>query len=217
MWRAHDQGQPSGRRHPMRRKYREKVAVPNASPITETVPLCSPEQDCIRESMTVQDRSAVPVKIRGAVPIVAATIHRARALPRGRRIGAEATVLHSWCECDRPPLRSALDCEQVNSVSNPRQSSGWKHFQTTQEEIVMNKTLAMAAISGLMLGAAATTYSSTASAESNQKPASNDKGSGDKHACKGHNACKEKGGCKTEKHACKAQNACKGQGGCKSS
>ena len=38
---------------------------------------------------------------------------------------------------------------------------------------------------------------------------------GDKHNCKGQNACKGQGGCKTDKHACKGQNACKGQGGCK--
>jgi hypothetical protein len=36
----------------------------------------------------------------------------------------------------------------------------------------------------------------------------------DKHACKGQNACKGKGGCKTDKNACKGQNACKGMGGC---
>lgn len=37
----------------------------------------------------------------------------------------------------------------------------------------------------------------------------------DKHDCKGKNACKGQGGCKTDTHACKGQNACKGQGGCK--
>ena len=36
----------------------------------------------------------------------------------------------------------------------------------------------------------------------------------DKHACKGLNDCKGKGGCKTDKNACKGQNECKGQGGC---
>ena len=36
----------------------------------------------------------------------------------------------------------------------------------------------------------------------------------DKHACKGKNECKGKGGCKTDKHACKGKNECKGQGGC---
>jgi len=36
----------------------------------------------------------------------------------------------------------------------------------------------------------------------------------DKPACKGQNACKGKGGCKTEKNACKGHNAGKGTGGC---
>lgn len=40
-------------------------------------------------------------------------------------------------------------------------------------------------------------------------------GGGAKHACKGMNDCKGKGGCKTDKHACKGMNDCKGQGGCK--
>lgn len=37
----------------------------------------------------------------------------------------------------------------------------------------------------------------------------------EKHACKGMNACKGKGGCKTDKNSCKGMNDCKGQGGCK--
>src|SRR5262245_6476923 len=59
----------------------------------------------------------------------------------------------------------------------------------------------------------------------------------DKHVCKGHNACKGKGGCKADpnkcaagkneckgkgncaaaaaKHECKGKNECKGAGGCK--
>ncbi len=38
----------------------------------------------------------------------------------------------------------------------------------------------------------------------------------EKHACKGMNACKGKGGCAVEgKHACKGKNECKGAGGCK--
>jgi hypothetical protein len=37
----------------------------------------------------------------------------------------------------------------------------------------------------------------------------------DKHACKGLNACKGHGGCKTSDAGCKGQNSCKGKGGCK--
>ena len=40
---------------------------------------------------------------------------------------------------------------------------------------------------------------------------------GDKNACKGLNARKGKGGCKTDANACKGMNACKGKGGCATS
>jgi hypothetical protein len=36
----------------------------------------------------------------------------------------------------------------------------------------------------------------------------------DKHACKGLNSCKGKGGCKTSDNGCKGKNSCKGKGGC---
>ena len=35
------------------------------------------------------------------------------------------------------------------------------------------------------------------------------------HECKGHNACKGQGGCKTGDQGCKGKNSCKGNGGCK--
>src|SRR5688572_27825871 len=35
-----------------------------------------------------------------------------------------------------------------------------------------------------------------------------------KHICKGHNDCKGKGGCHTDKNACGGKNECKGKGGC---
>jgi hypothetical protein len=38
----------------------------------------------------------------------------------------------------------------------------------------------------------------------------------DKHICKGHNACKGKGGCGTDKNSCAGKNECKGKGGCAS-
>ncbi len=36
----------------------------------------------------------------------------------------------------------------------------------------------------------------------------------EKSSCKGMNACKGQGGCKTDANACKGMNACKGLGGC---
>ncbi len=38
----------------------------------------------------------------------------------------------------------------------------------------------------------------------------------DKHVCKGLNACKGKGGCKSGDAGCAAKNSCKGKGGCAS-
>jgi hypothetical protein len=83
----------------------------------------------------------------------------------------------------------------------------------------MKSTLMAAAISGMLIGAsslasAATTHHDSGSAFDTGAQQLDDKAP-DKHTCKGKNACKAQGGCKTEKHACKGQNACKGQGGCK--
>ena len=36
----------------------------------------------------------------------------------------------------------------------------------------------------------------------------------EKHACKGLNSCKGKGGCKSGDNGCKGKNSCKGKGGC---
>jgi hypothetical protein len=37
-----------------------------------------------------------------------------------------------------------------------------------------------------------------------------------KHVCKGHNACKGKGGCGSGDNGCAGKNSCKGKGGCAS-
>jgi len=73
--------------------------------------------------------------------------------------------------------------------------------------------LVTAAATGVMLGAAGC----GSRADNPQNPATtavNPADTTDKHACKGLNACKAKGACKTDAHACKGQNSCKGQGGC---
>jgi hypothetical protein len=36
----------------------------------------------------------------------------------------------------------------------------------------------------------------------------------EKHACKGLNSCKGKGGCSSSDNGCKGKNSCKGKGGC---
>jgi hypothetical protein len=74
----------------------------------------------------------------------------------------------------------------------------------------MTSILMAAAISGIVAGA-----EGKSTANASPLGASSGQTLGDKHNCKGQNACKGQGGCKTDKHACKGQNACKGQGGCK--
>jgi hypothetical protein len=103
------------------------------------------------------------------------------------------------------PLGNEAEAE-VNDCNRPNTAS----FQ--RKGNVMNRSLLIAAVSGIVLGGSL--LGSVAHAESTgsgKEPAAKD----GKHSCKGQNACKGQGGCKTEKHACKAQNACKGQGGCK--
>lgn len=87
----------------------------------------------------------------------------------------------------------------------------------------VSQSLLAAAFGGMVLGAATGcgggSQSSPEPAMQNAQPAGSAMpmamdGGGAKHACKGQNDCKGKGGCKTDKHACKGQNDCKGQGGC---
>jgi len=82
----------------------------------------------------------------------------------------------------------------------------------------MNTNLLAAAITGIVLGASSLAHAAPNAAFGPLGAQGDDIQQLDetgKHACKGLNACKGQGGCKTDKHACKGQNACKGQGGCK--
>ncbi|HEY6350248.1 MAG TPA: hypothetical protein VI636_12645 [Candidatus Angelobacter sp.] len=82
----------------------------------------------------------------------------------------------------------------------------------------MRALLVGAALSGFVAGAAATATAQTGSDEG--KATKNDSGkkahkSGtEKHACKGQNSCKGKGGCQTGDNGCNGKNSCKGKGGC---
>ena len=75
----------------------------------------------------------------------------------------------------------------------------------------ISNLLLVAAVSGIMAGASSVTYG-----EEGSKPAATtaDAAAADKHGCKGANACKGKGGCKTDKSDCAGKNDCKGKGGC---
>ena len=86
--------------------------------------------------------------------------------------------------------------------------------------------VAAAALSGLLMGAAARTATALPTSGSNGQSIKKSVNAGQsamklddaqkgKHDCKGKNACKGQGGCKTGDNGCKAKNTCKGHGGCK--
>jgi hypothetical protein len=92
-------------------------------------------------------------------------------------------------------------------------------------------SIAAAALSGLLMGAAARTASASPVASGGREQAikksavnagqkalklddeKKDKDKG-KHDCAGKNDCKGQGGCKTGDNGCKGKNSCKGKGGC---
>jgi len=77
--------------------------------------------------------------------------------------------------------------------------------------------IAGAAIAGLMSGSFAVTahaVQTSSKAGVALKMGDDKKDATEKHACKGLNSCKGKGGCHTADNACKGKNSCKGKGGC---
>lgn len=75
-----------------------------------------------------------------------------------------------------------------------------------------SKTFAAAALAGLLTAGMMAPV--TAHAESQAKKEATGSMHMEKHACKGHNSCKGKGGCKASDNGCKGHNSCKGKGGC---
>jgi hypothetical protein len=88
----------------------------------------------------------------------------------------------------------------------------------------MKALLAGAALAGLMTGASAKLNAQTlgqnnagiraVSMQDDGSTNKTDKDKTEKHACKGQNSCKGKGGCKSSDNGCKGKNSCKGKGGC---
>jgi hypothetical protein len=86
--------------------------------------------------------------------------------------------------------------------------------------------LAGAAFAGLVAGSGAavkastllpspkTSFNAQDQSQDQGKDKKSDKQGTEKHACKGHNSCKGKGGCKSGDNGCKGENSCKGKGGC---
>ena len=67
-------------------------------------------------------------------------------------------------------------------------------------------TVSSGSASGSQLTSASSSFSSIAGQAADDKV--------EKHACKGMNSCKGKGGCKSSDNGCKGKNSCKGKGGC---
>ena len=90
----------------------------------------------------------------------------------------------------------------------------------------MKALLAGAALAGLMTGASAKLNAQTlgqnqgnagikaVSMSDDGGTDKKDKDKTEKHAYKGQNSCKGKGGCKASDNGCKGKNSCKGKGGC---
>ena len=99
-------------------------------------------------------------------------------------------------------------------------------MNTNNSMTAVASLLAAAAISGLMAGTtrAASANCGTLSAASGTvsvQPALAGTAASPmatmawgEHKCKGMNACKGQGGCKTATHSCVGKNSCKGKGGC---
>lgn len=73
--------------------------------------------------------------------------------------------------------------------------------------------LVSSAFAGLLMGAGATTLASC-SKETPKVDQTKQQAAVERHACKGMNTCKEKGGCSTGDNKCKAKNTCAKKGGC---
>ena len=81
----------------------------------------------------------------------------------------------------------------------------------------MKAMLAGSALAGMLTGTSAKLSAQTSTSNNagiRSVSLQDDTSKTEKHACKGQNSCKGKGGCKTGDNGCKGKNSCKGKGGC---
>ena len=99
----------------------------------------------------------------------------------------------------------------------------FKSMGVLQDMTKSNKFLITgAAVAGLLAGTSASIKASNLlpgvksamAAQDDSADKKADKKVKEKHACKGQNSCKCKGGCKSSDNGCKGKNSCKGKGGC---
>ena len=77
----------------------------------------------------------------------------------------------------------------------------------------IGKTLAVSAVSGILVGVLAGCGGGTPAADAPKTPSTDMAPTAAKDCCKGKNECKGKSGCKTETNAtCAGKNECKGKG-----
>jgi hypothetical protein len=77
----------------------------------------------------------------------------------------------------------------------------------------IGKTLAVSAVSGMLVGVLAGCGGSNPAADGAKAPSTDMAPPAAKDCCKGKNECKGKSGCKTETNAtCAGHNECKGKG-----
>ena len=127
--------------------------------------------------------------------------------------------------CETRVLRSA---RQESTRLRAGKSSGSEIDREQQEKMkLMTKSkkslIVGAALAGLLAGSgsihASTLLPGLNSSRSAQDQGQDKKSDKDqvkeKHARKGQNSCKGKGGCKASDNGCKGENSCKGKGGCR--
>jgi hypothetical protein len=76
--------------------------------------------------------------------------------------------------------------------------------------IARHDTLLAFAVAGMLSGAMGASCGSKTSEAPNAPAAA----APEKHVCRGFNACKTQGGCKTGDNGCSGKNSCKSKGGC---
>lgn len=78
----------------------------------------------------------------------------------------------------------------------------------------MRSILMGAAMAGFLVGTTAIAQDAPAGTAQTDSGKTAGKHVKEKHACKGQNSCKGKGGCGSSDNGCKGKNSCKGKGGC---
>ena len=110
------------------------------------------------------------------------------------------------------PANQRLAADLIGDLTAKKKMTNGENHMTGP----MRALLVGAALSGFVAGATATaqTRSDEGKTTKNDSGKRTLKSRTEKHACKGQNSCKGKGGCQTGDNGCNGKNSCKGKGGC---